>query len=80
MLNGFCDPVELLHFHIKGKPLYLQLYRRQWKESGSFGDYSNSYDLHPEGVKATREFAAFLKEAGGVTSREYVECLIRTPP
>jgi hypothetical protein len=31
VLDGFCNPVELLHFSIKGKPLYLKIYRRRWK-------------------------------------------------
>jgi hypothetical protein len=61
VLDGFCHPIELLHFSIKGKPLYLKLYRRRWKESCSNKHYSNRYDLHPEGVKTTHEFASFLK-------------------
>ena len=59
VLDGFCNPLELLHFSMKGKPLYLKLYRRRWKESGDTNHYSNHYDLHPEGVKATHEFASF---------------------
>ncbi|MDR2146216.1 MAG: hypothetical protein LBE91_07150 [Tannerella sp.] len=74
--DGFCNAIELLHFHMKGKPLYLQLYRRRWKQSGSSRHYSNHYNLHPEGVKATHEFAAFLKESGGITTDEYVHYLI----
>jgi hypothetical protein len=61
VLDGFCNPLELLHFSVKGKLLYLKIYRRRWKESGSKTHYSNQYELHPEGVKATHEFAAFLK-------------------
>ena len=55
VLDGFCNPLELLHFSVKGKPLYLKLYRRRWKSSFSNKHYSNRYDLHPEGVKATHE-------------------------
>ena len=33
VLDGFCNPLELLHFSIKGKPVYLKLYRRRWKSS-----------------------------------------------
>lgn len=76
--DGYCNAIELLHFHMKGKPLYLQLYRRRWKQSGSSCHYSNSYHLHPEGVKATHEFAAFLKESGGITTDEYIHYLIGT--
>ena len=78
VLNGFCNPLELLHFSIKGKPLYLRLYRRRWKESGSKVDYSNHYDFHPEGVKATHEFASFLKGEAGCTADEYVRFLVGT--
>jgi len=80
VLDGFCNPLELLHFSLKGKPLYLRLYRRRWKASGSSTHYSNQYDLHPEGVKATHEFAAFLKGEVGCTADEYVRFLLGTEP
>ena len=35
VLDGFCHPIELLHFSINGKPLYLKIYRRRWKASCS---------------------------------------------
>jgi hypothetical protein len=78
VLDGFCNPLELLHFSMKGKPLYLKLYRRRWKESGSSKHYSNVYDLHPGGVKATHEFASFLKGEVGCTPDEYVRFLLDT--
>ena len=71
VLDGFCNPLELQSFPLKGKPVYLKLYRRRWKGRGSKVHFSNDYDLHPEGVKATREFAAFLKEAFGYTPGQY---------
>jgi hypothetical protein len=78
VLDGFCHPIELLHFSIKGKPLYLKLYRRRWKVSCSNTHYSNHYDLHPEGVKATHEFASFLKGEAGCTADQYVSFLVGT--
>jgi hypothetical protein len=78
VLDGFCHPLELLHFSIKGKPLYLKLYRRRWKESCSNQHYSNHYDLHPEGVKTTHEFASFLKGEVGCTADQYVSYLLNT--
>ena len=78
VLDGFCNPLELLHFSMKGKPLYLKLYRRRWKEPGSSRHYSNHYDLHPEGVKATHEFASFLKDEARCTADEYVRFLLDT--
>ena len=80
VLDGFCNPLELLHFSIKGKPLYLRLYRRRWKAPGSNKHYSNHYDLHPAGVKATHEFASFLKGEVGCTADEYVRFLLGTEP
>jgi hypothetical protein len=80
VLDGFRNPVELLHFHIKGKPLYLKLYRRRWKESGGSKHYSNSYNLHPAGAKTAHEFASFLKGEVGCTTDEYVRFLLGTEP
>jgi len=78
VLDGFCNPLELLHYSLKGKPLYLKLYRRRWKVSGEITHYSNRYDLHPPGVKATHEFASFLKGEVRCTSDEYVRFLLDT--
>lgn len=71
ILDGFCNPVELQSFPLKGKAVNLKLYRRRWKEKGTSHHYSNSYTLHPEGVKATTDFASFLKEAIGQTTGEH---------
>jgi hypothetical protein len=71
VLDGFTNPVELQSFPLKGKPVYFKLYRHRWKESGSNQHYSHGYDLHPEGVKATHEFAAFLKDEVRQTLGEY---------
>jgi len=70
-LDGFCNPIELQSFPLKGKPVYLKVYRRRWKARGSDKHYSNQYNLHPEGVKATGDFAVFLKETFGYTPDEY---------
>jgi hypothetical protein len=78
VLDGFCNPLELLHFSIKGKPLYLNLYRRRWKSSCSDIHYSNGYDFHPSGAKATHEFASFLKGEVGLTEDEYIDFLLHT--
>lgn len=71
VLDGFCNPLELQSFPLKGKPVYLNLYRRRWKQKGRKEHFSNSYTIHPEGVKATKEFAYFLKEAFGYTPDQY---------
>jgi hypothetical protein len=72
VLDGFCNPVELLHYSIRDRPLYLKIYRRRRKESGSNKHYGNHYDLHPEGVKATHRFASFLKDEAGLAPDGYL--------
>lgn len=72
VLDGFCNPLELLNYPLRDKPTYLKIYRRRWKISGQSKHYSNSYDLHPEGVKATHSFASFLKGEAGLTPDEYI--------
>jgi hypothetical protein len=72
VLDGFCNPLKLLHFSIKDKPLYLLLYRRRWKSSGSTVHFSNRYDLYPVGVKTTHEFASFLKGEIRLSEDEYL--------
>jgi len=71
VLDGFTNPLELQSFPLKGKPVYFKIYRRRWKESGGKEHYSHRYDLHPEGVKATQEFASFLKDEVRQTLGEY---------
>lgn len=71
VLDGFCNPVELQSFPLNGIPVYLKVYRRRWKAKGTNKHYSNRYNLHEKGVKATKEFSAFLKETLGQTPSEY---------
>lgn len=65
-LNGFMNPIELQTFPTKGKEIFLLLKRRRWKLEGSNKSHFNSYSFNEEGMKATREFGAFLKEIGRV--------------
>lgn len=64
VLNGYMNPLDLLHYPIQGKSCYLRLIRRRWKEQGADGRQShfNTYDFAAEGTKATKTFGAFLKE------------------
>ena len=62
VLDGYCDPISILTHAFSLKKIYLQLYRRRWKEPGIDVHYSNEYDLHLPGMKTTKEFGAFLKE------------------
>jgi hypothetical protein len=72
VLDGFCNPIELQTFMIKGKATFLKIYRRRWKYQGQDKHYSNTYQLNPEGVKATNEFASFLKDNLGLTPDQHL--------
>ena len=65
VLDGYCNPVSIMTHAFSLKKIYLQIYRRRWKEPGSDTHYSNTHDLHLPGMKTTKEFGAFLKEIGG---------------
>ena len=72
VLDGFCNPLSLLNFPLKAKPTYLVLKRRRWKQKGGIEHYSNEYYFNHPNIKATKEFAAFLKEVHGHTPDEYL--------
>jgi hypothetical protein len=63
-LNGFMNPIELQTFPAQGKEVFLLLKRRRWKLDGSNTSYFNNYTFNENGMKATKEFGAFLKEIG----------------
>lgn len=67
VLDGFCNPIELQSFPLKGKAAFIKLYRRRWKQRGQRSHQSNSYDFAASGTKATHMFGAFLKGAFGLT-------------
>jgi len=72
VLDGFCNPLSLLSFPLKGMPTYLVIKRRRWKLKGNEKHFSNDYYFNHPGVKATKEFAAFLKEVYGHTPDQYL--------
>jgi len=74
VLDGFVNKVELQTFPLKDKTVYLAIRRRRWKERNKAGiSYSNTYDLHIEGMKTTKEFGSFLKEELRLLPVEYNE-------
>lgn len=68
-LNGYMNRVEYLTFPNFGLPVYIQAYRRRWKDTETGEEFTNEYNFHPEGMKICHAFAAFLKEA----SRERID-------
>ncbi len=69
---GFVNPVELQTFPVNDKKLFVSIKRRRWKEKGTNDPiYHNSYSLHREGMKTTKEFGDFLKEEPGLLPGEF---------
>jgi hypothetical protein len=71
VLDGFCNELELQTSAVGERAVFLHIFRRRWKEKGGGKHYSNTYNLHPDGVKATHEFASFLKDELGCTPEQY---------
>jgi hypothetical protein len=63
VLDGFCNPCEVLSHSFVCKPVYLRLYRRRYKRSNSDIHFSNAYDVTLKGVKMVPEMGFFLKES-----------------
>jgi hypothetical protein len=61
VLDGFCNPLEVLSHCFTLKPVYLLMKRRRWKESGKDKHYSNEYGLTNNPSKLTPDMAGFLK-------------------
>ena len=61
---GFTQSKTIQDFPLRGKPVFLHVRRRRWRDSATGEIFSYSYDdLTAEGSKLTSEFVAFLKEA-----------------
>jgi hypothetical protein len=60
--DGYCNPMEALSHSFVCKPVYLKVYRRRYKHSGTDMHYSNTYELTLKGVKMVPELGLFLKE------------------
>ena len=62
--DGFINPIELQSYPTLGKEVFLVLKRRRWKIKRTTKGYFNTYTFYQKGMKATKEFGAFLKEIG----------------
>ncbi len=69
--NGYRKRVEVVTFPFRDKLVYLHFYRRRWKLKGERASYHNEYNLHPAGMKCTREFGNFLKGLSGQKRRKF---------
>lgn len=61
VLDGFCNPMQLLSHCFTLKPVYLVMKRRRWKQAGTDMHYSNEYTLTKDAAKLTPDMAGFLK-------------------
>jgi hypothetical protein len=61
VLDGFCNPMQLLSHCFTLKPVYLVMKRRRWKQAGTDTHYSNEYTLTKDAAKLTPDMAGFLK-------------------
>jgi hypothetical protein len=62
VLDGFCNPLEVMSFGFSLGPVYLKIYRRRWKQSNNNNHFSNEYDFTLKGFKMVPELGIFLKE------------------
>ncbi|MDR1980296.1 MAG: hypothetical protein LBQ39_01590 [Tannerellaceae bacterium] len=62
VFDGYCNPIETLSHSFVCKPVYLQLYRRRYKQSNKDEHFSNEYDFTLKGLKIVPELGVFLKE------------------
>jgi hypothetical protein len=63
VFDGYCNPIDALSHSFVCKPVYLRLYRRRYKRSGSDIHFTNEYDVTLKGVRLVPEMFFFLKEA-----------------
>jgi len=61
VLDGFCNPLQILSHCLSLKPVYLIIKRRRWKYSNTNEHYSNEYELTKNSAKLTPDMANFLK-------------------
>ncbi|NDV82247.1 transposase family protein [Bacteroides sp. 51] len=60
---GFTPEKVIQDFPLRGKPVFLHVRRRKWRDTSTSEIFSYTYDdLTSEGTKLTPEFVAFLKD------------------
>ncbi len=69
--KGFSNPLQLQDFPIRGRTVWLNIYRRKWVIEGRKGIIKRDLDLYIPGMKTTKGFGFFLKEADRKVSEEY---------
>jgi hypothetical protein len=63
--KGFYPIKVIQDFPVRGKPLYLAIRRRRWRNKSDKNKViHNDYSLFAEGSKITQELSDFLKDTG----------------
>lgn len=60
-LNGYDSSVEVLVGHMNGRGIFVRYRCRKWLGQENKETHRNQYEFHPKGLKASHEFANFLK-------------------
>ena len=60
--KGFYPVKEIQDFPLRGKPVFLKVKRRRWRDKETGDEVKKEFKLTSQGTKYTQEFAAFLKE------------------
>ena len=63
--KGFYPEKEIQDFPIRGKPVFLKIKRRRWRNKETKKEVKREINLNYEGTKYTNEFTDFLKELAG---------------
>ena len=61
VLDGYCNPLQMMSHCFSLKPIYLVIKRRRWKRAGTDEHFSNEYDIQKTSAKLTAEMAGFFK-------------------
>jgi len=60
--KGFCEPITIQDFPLRGKACYLKVKRRRWLDLDTGMTVSRDWNMVAKGTRMTIEFATFLKE------------------
>ena len=63
--NGFFPEATLQDFPIRGRKVFLKILRRRWRYKNRSGSFSRNWDFIANGMRISKDFAAFLKELPG---------------
>lgn len=69
--KGFYDEISIQDFPIRGNKVYLHIRRRRWENETTSDIVSRDWNLLAKGTRMTHEFASFLKELAGYSTRKF---------